>query len=50
MTLMADATSDGFDGLRTTNFCHRYNCEARTEDNMIPEEHARYHDYGNDGD
>ncbi len=41
---------DGFGELRTTNFCHRYNCEARTENNTIPKVHARYHDYGNDGD
>jgi hypothetical protein len=39
---------DGFGIERTTNFCHRYNCEARTLENTIPRKHARYHDYGND--
>ena len=40
---------DGIDNtVRITNFCHRYNCEALREDNTIPEEHARYHERGND--
>jgi hypothetical protein len=37
---------DGFDNPRITNFCHRYNCEALTDQNSIPPDHARYHEHG----
>lgn len=40
---------DGLGALRTTDFCHRYNCEALRDGNEIPERFARYHEHGNDG-
>jgi hypothetical protein len=40
---------DGFGDRRTTNFCHRYNCEALSTENIIGEIDARYHESGNDG-
>ena len=45
---------DGFGKRRFTNFCHRYNTGARKFAEggryFIPEEDARYHDYGNGAD
>ena len=40
---------DGFGVERHTNFCHRYNCEAR-DGNAILAKYARYHVHGNDAD
>jgi hypothetical protein len=40
---------DGFGNIQNANFCHRHNCVALREDNTIPEEHARYHEFGNEG-
>ena len=44
---------DGFDKMRTTKFCHRYNWINRKERDKayeIDAADARYHDYGNDAD
>lgn len=39
---------DGFGKLQTTDFCHRYNCEA-LRDHIIAEEDFRIHEHGNKG-
>jgi hypothetical protein len=43
---------DGFGKKRRTNFCHRYNTEARVPQTgggvRIAEEYGRHHEYGND--
>src|SRR5262245_23182657 len=43
---------DGFGNERWTNFCHRYDTEAKEAKTgggyVIPKEHGRHHDYGND--
>jgi hypothetical protein len=44
---------DGFNIMRTTKFCHRYNWinrKERDKPNEIDAADARYHEYGNDAD
>jgi hypothetical protein len=40
---------DGYGNLRTTSFCHRYNCGHPdfSKTLTIPERHARQHEFGN---